>query len=207
MPCTVNQKQTDKKAIKRHHSTGVPPSPHTALTGLSFYLCLDSIDLFTKVYPWRQVAEGGFVGVVSVAAEKLQALGAERLQHPEASGSAWCGPLHLPHAAVHLQELVSRVPVHRLFSAESYRLQTRRQKTNKCIYQVNSYCARHFWNCCDIYTVVKVVHGNHSDNHGNQSGTRPSVSLHELYLYTPCSLPHPQHTQTHHMHTHTLSKF
>ena len=37
----------------------------------------EQVHLFTKVYPWRQVAEGGFVGVVSVAAEELQALGAE----------------------------------------------------------------------------------------------------------------------------------
>ena len=93
----------------------------------------EQIYSFTKMYPWRQVAEGGFVGVVSVTAEVLQALSAEGLQHPEGGGGAWLGPFHLLHAAVNLQELVCCLPVHRLFSAQSYRLETSRQKNSLLI--------------------------------------------------------------------------
>ena len=40
---------------------------------------------------------------------------------------------------------------------------------------------RQFSNWCDINKVVKVVHGNQSDNHCNQPGTQLSVLLPELY--------------------------
>ena len=41
--------------------------------------------------------------------------------------------------------------------------------------QLHSDCARHFLNRCDIYKVVKLVHGNLSDDNCNWSGTLPSI--------------------------------
>jgi len=42
-------------------------------------------------------------------------------------------------------------------------------------------CMLHFSYWCDMYKEAKVVHGNQSDNHCNQSDTQPSVLLPELY--------------------------
>ena len=42
-------------------------------------------------------------------------------------------------------------------------------------------CARQFSNQYDICRALKMVHGNWSDSHCNQSDTRPSVILLELY--------------------------
>ena len=68
----------------------------------------------------------------------------------------------------------------------------------------------HFSNWCSIYKVVKVVHGNWSDNQCNWSDTQPSILILELYKQTSCSLPYLEHTHTHtrtrtHTHTHTYT--
>ena len=39
---------------------------------------------------------------------------------------------------------------------------------------------RHFSNWCDTYKVVKVVHGNRSDNHCNQPDKSMSILLQDL---------------------------
>ena len=55
----------------------------------------------------------------------------------------------------------------------------------------------------DIYSMVKLVQGNQSDNHCNQSDTWLSIPVSELYQPTPSSIPHLKHTHTTHTHTHT----
>ena len=63
--------------------------------------------------------------------------------------------------------------------------------------------ARHFSNLCDIYKVVKVVHGNQLNNHCNQSDTWPSKLHTTRAVLANTKLPSPLKTHTHtHMHTH-----
>ena len=58
-----------------------------------------------------------------------------------------------------------------------------RSRTSITYFQKQFLCAsdwaRHFWNCCDIYKVAKVVHGNKSDNHCRVTG---QTSIHLCYL-------------------------
>ena len=51
------------------------------------------------------------------------------------------------------------------------------QTNTAAITTTTSDCARHFSNWCDICKAAKVVYGNRSDNHCNQSDTQSSILL------------------------------
>ena len=91
------------------------------------------------------------------------------------------------------------------------------QSPNKWLNQISD-CVRHFSNRCDIFKVVKAVHGKQLDSHPNWSDTQLSILVLEFYKQPPCSLPllecactHTStrpctgatHTHTRATHTHT----